>query len=105
MLIQNLLGLPCICNYFQGSYGTWKTWKVLEFKHYYFQVLDNLEKPSYFNRSWKTWKNACILSYNISVDVRIWRGFIYETELFVEFPHQYKFGGSLAGMDHCDVSH
>ena len=42
-------------NPFQGSYRSWKTWKVMEFKNFIFQAWKVME---FYGQSWKVMENC-----------------------------------------------
>ena len=50
LCLRNRKHVPCFYRVIQGSYGSWKTWKVLEFHYGIFQDWKVLEKGHW---SWK----------------------------------------------------
>ena len=51
-----ILGKGFISSLIQGSYGSWKTWKVLEFYSGIFQDWKVLEKTTGLGNFWKSVK-------------------------------------------------
>ena len=47
----------------QGSYGSWKTWKVMEFENFIFQAWKGME---FCGRSWKVMENYNYKSLQLS---------------------------------------